>query len=416
MLEYLPQAITFVFLAVVLSYYVLLVIRVKKPRLVKKFKSITVIIPAHNEERYIRACLDSVIKADFQGDKQIIVVDDGSIDRTAEIVSEYKGVNLVRQKHSGKSYSLNRGLDMSTGELVAVVDGDSEIHKDALKEVAIEVGRKNTVAATCPVRCKNRKAHINMWVHIELIYNALMRYLMAKVNANITTPGPLSVYRKKELKKIGGFSTEGFSEDVDVTIRLIRSGFRVGFAEKAIAETNMPHDPKGFIRQRTRFARGILNIFKRHLRLNRTIIDIYTFPIFLFTYMQAVVMGFFTIYQIVHGYFQWFVSKGIFFSWQVLGYFLDWTSIIGFVKWSFGLFVGTTPLNWVNAVGIIAGLLSYPLYFYAIFRFDRRFDIYHVVPILFMAPFWWLIMIINTICLPEMFARSQYNIWKKNEP
>ena len=60
-----------------------------------------------------------------------------------------------------------------------------------------------------------------MWFHIEQLYNSLIRLLFSKINANVTTPGPLSVYRKKELMDAGGFSTEGFSEDVDITIRLI---------------------------------------------------------------------------------------------------------------------------------------------------------------------------------------------------
>jgi cellulose synthase/poly-beta-1,6-N-acetylglucosamine synthase-like glycosyltransferase len=407
--------ITLLFLLIVISYYVLLLIKRQKPGLEKIFSSITVIIPAHNEEKCIRDCINAVIDADFHGKKQIIVVDDGSRDSTSAIAASYRQVKLIRTSHTGKSAAINNALSAATGELIAIVDGDSIIGKNALKEMAIEVGRKNTAAACCPVRVRNRKTNILMWVHIEQLYNSLMRSILVKVNANITTPGPLSVYRREELMGIGGFSTDGFSEDVDVTIRLIRKGYRIGFAENAIAETIMPSDAKGFLRQRTRFARGLINILKKHMKLNRSAIDLYTMPIFLFSYLQAVIMGSFTIYQIVQGYFAYFASKGVYFSIAVLTYFLDWFSIIGFIKWAVGIFIGTTPLNLINIAGIASTLLSYPLYLYSVMKYDKKLDIWHIVPIIFMAPFWWLIMIIYIICLPEILAKKQRNIWKKNE-
>ena len=386
----------------------------KKPKQVHKFASITIIIPAHNEEEYIAEAIESVIKAEFDGKKQIIVVDDGSIDKTYEIALKYKGIRVIRTKHSGKSNSLNKALSYAKGDLIAVVDGDSRINKDALKLMTKEVERKNVVAATGIVKVSNRNKFICMWVHIEQLYNSLIRSLLSKIHANIVTPGPLSVYRKKEVMELGGFSTEGFSEDMDITIRLIRKGYKIGFAEKAIAETNMPYDVKGFLRQRTRFARGILNIFKRHMQLNKTIIDVYTLPLFLFAYMQAIIMGSFILYQIVSGYITYFASKAIYFNLEVVKFFFEWFSIIGFVKWFMGVFSGETALTFVTIIGIVATLLSYPLFILAIIKFDRKFDLRHLIAIFFMFPFWLLIMIIYILMAPDYF-RKQYNIWKKNE-
>ena len=410
----LPTIITFIFSLTILSYYILLFMKQKKPKQVHKFASITIIIPAHNEEEYIAEAIESVIKAEFDGKKQIIVVDDGSIDKTYEIALKYKGIRVIRTKHSGKSNSLNKALSYAKGDLIAVVDGDSRINKDALKLMTKEVERKNVVAATGIVKVSNRNKFICMWVHIEQLYNSLIRSLLSKIHANIVTPGPLSVYRKKEVMELGGFSTEGFSEDMDITIRLIRKGYKIGFAEKAIAETNMPYDVKGFLRQRTRFARGILNIFKRHMQLNKTIIDVYTLPLFLFAYMQAIIMGSFILYQIVSGYITYFASKAIYFNLEVVKFFFEWFSIIGFVKWFMGVFSGETALTFVTIIGIVATLLSYPLFILAIIKFDRKFDLRHLIAIFFMFPFWLLIMIIYILMAPDYF-RKQYNIWKKNE-
>jgi cellulose synthase/poly-beta-1,6-N-acetylglucosamine synthase-like glycosyltransferase len=415
--EQLPTIITLIFLLTILSYYLLIFIRQKKAKPEHKFSSITIIIPAHNEDKYIKETINSIIEADFNGKKQIIVVDDGSIDKTYEIASKFKpkGVKVIRIKHSGKSKSINKALSVTKSDLIAIVDGDSYIHKDALKLIAAELERKNVAAATGVVKVRNRNKFICMWIHIEQLYNSLMRLLFSKINANIVTPGPLSIYRRKEIMELGGFSTKGFSEDIDITIRLIRKGYKIGFAEKAVAETNMPYDAKGFLRQRTRFAKGILNIFKRHMRLKKTIIDLYTLPLFFFSYIQAIIMGSFIIYQIVSGYFTYFVSKAIYFNLTVLKFFFEWFSIVGFIKWFFGIFSGQTPLTFVTIIGIVSTLLSYPLFILAIIKFDKKFDLKHLIPIFFMFPFWLIIMVIYILMSPNYFRKRQYNIWKKNE-
>src|SRR3989338_11715870 len=109
LLEFLPNIITLFFLLVVISYYFFLILPRKKGIPEKKFSSVSVIIPAHNEAPYIAACLDATIAAKFNGKKEVIVVDDGSKDGTAEIVAAYanKGVKLIRKKHTGKADSIN---------------------------------------------------------------------------------------------------------------------------------------------------------------------------------------------------------------------------------------------------------------------------------------------------------------------
>ncbi|MBR9690667.1 glycosyltransferase family 2 protein [Candidatus Woesearchaeota archaeon] len=418
LLENIPGVITAIFLAVILSYYLLLFARVKKTSVEKNFRSVTVIIPAHNEEDYIKQCIESVLIAEFEGKKQIIVVDDGSIDDTFKIASVFKkaGVVVLKTKHSGKSASINLALKKAAGEVVCIVDGDSVIERNALSEIIKEVGRKNVAGATGVVKVKNRKKHILMWVHIEQIYNSLMRYLFSKINANVVTPGPLSAYRKKDLLELKGFSTEGFSEDMDITVRLIRSGKKIGFNEKAVALTNMPYDMKGFLRQRTRFARGMVFFLKKHMRLNTAVIDVYTLPLMFFAYVQAIIMGGLTIYQLVSGYVTYFFSKGIYFSLSVLKFFFEWFSLVGFSKWTYNVLVGVEPLSFVAIIGILSTLLSYPLFLFAIIKFDKKIDLLHIIPFFFMFPFWLLIMVIYILMAPEIFKKSQRNIWKKNEP
>lgn len=414
-LQTVPAIITSIFLIYILSYYILFFVKPKQKPLDKKFDSITFIVPAHNEEKYVKECIESIKQSTFEGTKQIIAIDDGSSDSTYKILKSIKGITVLQTEHLGKANALNAALKLAKGQVIAVVDADSIIYKDAASNMLTELRKKNTAAACGVVKVRNRTNHLMMWVHIEQLYNSVMRLLFSKINANVVTPGPLSMYRTQALKKIGGFSTNGFSEDIDVTVRLIRQGYHVGFAQNAYAETVMPDDVKGFFRQRTRFARGIINILKKHLSLNKTIIDIYTLPFFLFSYIQAVIMGALTIYQLSTGYVTYFLSQGIYFNMHVLKFFFEWFSIVGFIKWTISILSGTSPLTYVAIVGIVSTLLTYPLYIFSIIKIDKKVDIYHILPVLFMFPFWLLIMMIYIACLPEYFKKDQYNIWKKNE-
>ena len=378
----------------------------------------TIIVPAHNEQMHLAACLDSLRKATFQGKKQIIVVDDGSKDSTFKIAKKYEelGIKIIQTPHIGKAAAINTALAQAKGEVIAIVDADSTIEENAFIEILRELGKKNAGAACSVVKVANRGQFFPMWSHLEQLYNSLMRSILSKINANITTPGPLSVYRADALKKIGGFSTKGFSEDVDVTIRLIRAGYRIKFSDKAVAYTIIPPDIKGFFRQRFRFARGMLNIFKRHLQINKTTIDLYTLPLLTFFYVQAIIMGSITLYNILKGYFAYFVAHGVYFNWAVAKFFFEWFSIIGFFKWTYSVLIThTAPLTMLSIVAIVSTMLSYPLLLYSIIKYDRKIDLWHLIPFMFMFPFWLMIMVLYMICLPELFVKNQYNRWKKNE-
>ncbi len=412
LVEVLSASVTAVFLFIVISYYVLLLLPHKKRYEQASFSGITIIIPAHNESRYIDACLQSVLNARFPGDKQIIVVDDGSEDDTAEKVKKYP-VTLMRQKHSGKALSINAALKKAKHDIFAIIDGDSEIHVDALEQMLGLLAHPE-VAVVCPtVKVKNRRSFLGMWLHIEQLYNSLLRGLFTKTNTNIVAPGPLSVYKTRIVQDVGGFSHEGFSEDVDIAVRILRAGYRIEYASKSVTETNMPVDVKGFYRQRTRFARGWINIFKRHLRLNASFWKIYTLPLMLFGYLQAVVMGLVTLYNVSSGYWQYFASQGVYVSLEVGRFFFEWFSILGFINWTLGAIQGEVALTLGVIVGISSTLLTYPLYMLAILRFDRTVAWYHIIPLFFMFPFWSVVMLVYIINLPEAVRSAQYNIWQK---
>ncbi|MCF7865858.1 glycosyltransferase family 2 protein [Candidatus Woesearchaeota archaeon] len=410
--------ITTIFLIVIISYYILLFKKKKqKEKTNKIYDSISIIIPAHNEQRYIEKSINAAIKAKFKGKKQIIIINDGSTDNTKQILQNLEkkhNLKIIHQKHSGKAKSINKALKISTGKLIAIIDADSIIQEDALIKAIPYIKQKKVGIVCSTVKVANRKHPIGMYLHLEQLYNSLLRSLFTKMNVNIVAPGPLSIYDKQILQEMQGFSTKGYSEDVDIAIRYIKKGYTIEHAEESISETYMPLDAKGFFRQRSRFAKGWLNIFSKHLKMNKFLIEIYTLPLMLFSYFQAVIMGIITFYNIISGYITYFASKGIYMSTGVLEFLLDWISISGIIKWTIRIIQGQEPITAIIIITLLASLLVYPLYIIAILRYDKKIKIWHIIPILFFAPFWWIIMLIYIINLPEYFNKNQKNIWHKD--
>jgi hypothetical protein len=251
---------------------------------------LTVVVPARNEAAGIGDCLRSLQAAAFVGTRTIVVVDDGSDDDTARIAEGF-GVTVIRTEHLGKARAINAALRVSHGELVAVVDADSVIAPDALVEAAARFTAPEVAAVCATVKVRNRRTLLGMWLHIEQLFNSVLRAAFAKLNATIVTPGPLSVYRRAALDRVGGFSPDGYSEDVDIALRLLAAGYRVDAAPRAISETTMPVSARGFVRQRLRFTRGWIHVFRAHLRPGRTAAALLALPLALYGFAQSVVMS-----------------------------------------------------------------------------------------------------------------------------
>ncbi|HYD03054.1 MAG TPA: glycosyltransferase family 2 protein [Alphaproteobacteria bacterium] len=407
--------ITSIFFLIILSYYILLFKKdtFSKHAPSKQFNSITVIIPAHNEQKYIAECLNSVLKAKFNGKKEIIVVNDGSADNTGKILKKFESkIKLINIKHSGKSTAINTALRQAKGKLIAIVDADSIISIDSLNEAKKYFSDPKVGAVTSVIKVKNDSATMSSWIRLEQLYNSLLRQLFCKINVNIVTPGPLSIYRKDVLENLGGFGVKGLSEDVDIAVRIIKSGRKIAFSKNSVAETNMPENWKGFSKQRSRFAKGWINIFKRHLKMDKHLLQIYTLPIALFGYFQAVIMGLITLYNIISGYIAYFYSQGIIFNLGVAKFLFEWFSIFGTLSWAYRTIMNPLNASMFDWIGILASLLIYPLYIIAISRYDK-FTWKKTLALIFMFPFWLIIMVFYVFNIKELFVKKQKNIWTK---
>lgn len=373
--------------------------------------SLTVIVPAHNEAMGIEDCLRAILASTFAGSMQVIVIDDGSDDDTGRLAGSL-GVTVRRTAHLGKASALNAALREATGELVAVVDADSVVATDALAEAVAPFADPSLAAVCTTIRVRNRRTPLGMWLHVEQLYNSVLREAFAKINAAIVTPGPLSLYRRAALTEVGGFSTVGYSEDVDIALRLLAAGHRVAAAPRAVSDTTMPVTPRGFWRQRLRFTRGWIHIFRQHLRPGRTPAALVALPLALYGFVQAVVMSVLTLWTLAQGYAQQAALQGSYVVPAPL-FVLQWLSLYGLLSWGHALAANPSLLTPWIAAKLVVSLMPYPLYLYAIARFDRRVDAWHLAPLFFMFPFWLAVMLVHLAALPALVAAPPRNRWTK---
>jgi cellulose synthase/poly-beta-1,6-N-acetylglucosamine synthase-like glycosyltransferase len=232
------------------------------------YPSVCVLIPAHNEEKVIAQTLESMLHFDYPKNKiKIMVINDGSSDRTGEIV---KGIaqhkpqviyyEIPKYKGGkGKSIALNLGLKHTDAEVIAVYDADNRPSPDALKYLVTElilhpdlgavIGKFRTINHT--------KNWLTRFINIEtLSFQAILqagRWLLFKVT---TLPGTNFVIRRSLLDELGGWDEDALTEDSELSIRIYMKGYRIKYIPFALTFEQEPETIKNWVKQRTRWARG----------------------------------------------------------------------------------------------------------------------------------------------------------------
>jgi len=229
---------------------------------------VTVIIPAFNEEAVIERSVRTVL-ASTDVRIEVIVVDDGSKDRTSEIVAsafaDDPRVRLLTLENGGKARALNRGLELATGEIVIALDADTQFEPVTIARLARWFGDPKLGAVAGNAKVGNRVNLITRWQALEYITaQNLERRALASLNAMTVVPGAVGAWRLEAIKSVGGYPDDTLAEDQDLTIAIQRAGWKVHYDQFAIAWTESPESFKGLAKQRYRWAYGTLQCLWKH--------------------------------------------------------------------------------------------------------------------------------------------------------
>jgi cellulose synthase/poly-beta-1,6-N-acetylglucosamine synthase-like glycosyltransferase/peptidoglycan/xylan/chitin deacetylase (PgdA/CDA1 family) len=228
--------------------------------------SLAVVVPAYNEAVVIERTVRSLAASDYPS-FEVVVVDDGSSDGTAQIVDGLglERVRVVQQENEGKSAALNTGLRVSTGEIVVMVDADTIFEPETLRRLVRPLADPTVGAVSGNTKVGNRRTLIGYWQHIEYVMGFNLDRRMYDVLECIPTiPGAVGAFRRDALEEVGGVSGATLAEDTDLTLAIGRTGRHVVYVEDARAWTEAPATLGGLWRQRYRWSFGTMQAVWKH--------------------------------------------------------------------------------------------------------------------------------------------------------
>jgi cellulose synthase/poly-beta-1,6-N-acetylglucosamine synthase-like glycosyltransferase len=229
---------------------------------------VTVLIAAFNERPVIAQTIHSVLANDYP-DLEIVVVDDGSTDGTGEAVrSEFAGerrVRLIRQANAGKAAALNRGLEEAGGDILVCFDADTQISPTGIPLIVRHFADPRIGAVAGNVKVGNRVNILTRWQSLEYVTSQnLDRRAYAYLNAMTVVPGAVGAWRKRAVVAAGGYLRDTMAEDMELTYRLRRAGWRITTDPETVGYTEAPATLRMFFRQRFRWTYGTLQCVWKH--------------------------------------------------------------------------------------------------------------------------------------------------------
>jgi biofilm PGA synthesis N-glycosyltransferase PgaC len=236
-----------------------------------EFPPIALLIAAYNEEHAIAETLDFALRSDYPGSFEVVVVDDGSQDRTREIVRQYElrdeRVRLLEADHGGKAEALNAALRDVHTPLLATIDADTLLMPYSLRRVVARLSNSpaDTVAVAGSVLARNSRDNLltraQEWDYFLGI--ASVKRAQALLQGTLVAQGAFSVYETAALRLAGGWP-DRIGEDIVLTWRMLENGGRAVFEPTAAAFTEVPATWSAFVRQRRRWARGMVEGLRDH--------------------------------------------------------------------------------------------------------------------------------------------------------
>ncbi|MFA5141678.1 MAG: glycosyltransferase family 2 protein [Candidatus Woesearchaeota archaeon] len=369
---------------------------------------VSVVIPAYNEEKNIQMTLDSIFNLDYPQEKiELIVVDDGSTDKTGMILRSYakhhKNMQVIKGKHEGKSESLNLGINKAKNEIVMTLDADTIIRKDSMRKIIKPFSRDNVGSTNGTCTIKNPGTILSVFQRVEYHSNNLMRKGFSSVFSNgIWFFGAMACYRKSILERIGYFKKDTQAEDFDTALEMYSLGYNTINVPDAYGKTVVPETFKELANQRKRWWIGVIQALSKHKHLFHWKAN----PSILFLFINHYWWSFYAIISlplIAYQVYYWLpYNTGSFYS--VFMYLFRWFSMVGPVyviymipQWGISAF---------SIFGVISGLISSGLMVYAIYFFGDRLRIRNLFAIFFYFPY---TIILNTIIIISVLRIMKVN-------
>ena len=228
------------------------------------YPTVSMLVPCWNEEKTIAGTIESLLALEYPQEKlEILVIDDGSKDKTREIAEryaeKYPQVRYFYKENGGKYTALNFGIEHSSGELIGCLDADSFVAHDGLIEMVKKFNSDPSIMAITPaMKVSHPKTLLERMQSVEYTFGIFYKKMFDNISAINVLPGPFSMYKRKVFTKIGIFKHAHNTEDMEIAFRMHAHGLKISNAHTAVVYTTVPKTVRALLKQRTRWSQGFL--------------------------------------------------------------------------------------------------------------------------------------------------------------
>ena len=371
---------------------------------IKRFPTVTVIVPCFNEEKTLTMTMWSLLNLDYPKDKlSIIAVDDGSVDRTLFELNKfesYQQVTVLSKENGGKHTALNLALEKVKSDLVGCLDADSFVNPEALKKIVPFFEDQSTMAVTPSVKVFEPRSVLQYVQKIEYSWGIFLRRMLSSINALYVTPGPFSIFRIQVFKELGGYSEGHHTEDLEIALRMQRHHYKIVNSHGAHVYTVAPAHFGALYKQRVRWAYGFLNnaIDYRGMFFNKRYghIGLFILPIATTSIFSSLFLFGNMLWNSLVNIFNAFVKfQTVGWEWRFSPPSFDW------------YFLNTSAISFLTVTAILLTLVILYLSTKLAdgrFRFSRGL-FYYMLLYVFIVPLWLAKAVFHTIIRREISWR-----------
>lgn len=363
----------------------------------KEYLSTTIIIPCFNEESTVVRTIESLLNLNYPHDKlTVMVVDDGSTDKTWEVVQQFKdhqSITLLQKQNEGSKFAaLNFALQHIETELVGVLDADSWVDPEALKNY-MYFFRDSEVMATIPsMVIAEPDSFLRKAQKAEYDIGQFARGAFSALNAVYIAPGPFSVFRKYVFDSLGPYKEAHHTEDAEIALRMQKHHYKIAYSKKSVVYTVGPKTLKRLYRQRIRWTYGFIKnfmdyrglLFKKEYRALGTMV----LPIGMFRIVLASLMFPLSLWIFFVPFYEWIQKIQVTgLPTEISGFGFDW------------FFIDVTQIQVFSFIALVVSIIT--IWIGREIVGDKRkytVDIvYMLIMYTFIAPIWLLRSFYNAL-------------------
>jgi cellulose synthase/poly-beta-1,6-N-acetylglucosamine synthase-like glycosyltransferase len=248
----------------------------KKPVIDQDLPTVSILVPARNEGKVIKETVACMFRLKYPAEKlELVIVNDGSTDRTAEILrsigdKRLKVINIPPEESGrGKSRVLNLGVHKTKGDIIAIYDADNRPEPESLRLLVDELLRdRSFIAAIGKFRTINKdKSIMTRFINIEsMAFQWIIQAGRSFLFRIAILPGTNFVIWRKTVLNAGGWDEGALTEDAELSLRLYKAGYKIHFVPEAVTWEQEPETIKVWLKQRERWVRGNNYVLKETIR------------------------------------------------------------------------------------------------------------------------------------------------------